>query len=456
MQRALHEFVAAARRAGIVVSTADALAALRAASALGPARPDDLRAALGTTLAKSPRDREKVHALFARFFSASGATHPDLFARLAAQGFSPSELESLRAVLEAGTRTSPARDVLSALVQGELAVDHLLDRAERALGAPESSERAQVGFWTMRLLDAARVPRAETDLAGLRVALRGALGERGDALTDVLTDELQLLRRRARARVEARLEAVPTRELSERPFAQLTPGEARAVEDAVRELARRLLGRAAVRARRRARGRLDARRTLRRALRTAGTPLELAFRSRPPRRPKLVLLCDVSESMHASARFMLLFVHAVQRLFADACSFVFVSDVADASFVFKRESAERAIELAYRGAIVSVADNSNYARAFSLLHDEHPAALDRRTTLLVLGDARSNHLDPGLTAFRALVGRVQRVLWFTPEEEGSFAHGDSALPLYAPHVDQVFSVHDLRSLERAARALVRF
>ncbi|MFT3921533.1 MAG: VWA domain-containing protein [Myxococcales bacterium] len=456
MQRALHEFVAAVRRAGGTVSSAEVLDAAQALSLLGLESREDVRDALLCTLGKTESDRARVRASFERYFSASGATHADLFERLSTAGFSASELSSLRVVLEAQAKLSPAGEVLATLVQGEPAIDHLIERAARRVQLGPARDPQRAGFVTMRLLEAARVPRAETDLAGIRGALRGALGARGEALADALAEELRVLKRRARQRVDRAFAGEPLERLEERPFGELTPTEVAAVQQAVRELAQRLLGRAAVRARHLRRGRIDARRTLRKALHTAGTPIELAFRRRSPKRPKLVMLCDVSDSMHESARFMLLFVHAVQRLFADARSFVFVSDVADASAVFRAASAERAIELAYRGAIVSVADNSHYARAFSQLLDEHPGALDRRTTLLILGDARTNHLDPGLASFRALSTRVQRVLWFTPDEPADYQHGDSALPLYAPEIDQVFSVRDLRGLERAARALVRF
>ena len=317
MQRAIHEFVAAVRRAGVSVSTSEVLDAVRAACVLGPESRSDLRHALVSALAKTAVDRGRVAATFERFFAASGATHGDLFARLSAQGFSDEELASLRAVLEANARSSPAGDLLQGLVRGELALDHLLDRAQRRVVSRPSSDRARTGFLTMRLLDAARVPRAETDLAGIRSALRGALGMRGEAMADLLGEELQLLRRRARARVARQFdEDQPQDPLAERPFAQLSPSEITAVEAAVRTLAQRLLGRTAVRARRRRRGRIDTRGTLRQALRTRGVPMELKFRSKPPRRPRLVMLCDVSDSMHASARFMLLFVHAVQRLFS--------------------------------------------------------------------------------------------------------------------------------------------
>ncbi len=456
MERAILEFVAVVRRVGVHVSPAEAIDAVRAANIVGLARREDLRAALTLTLAKDAQARARVGSAFERFFSAEGSSGPThLYARLGAAGFTQSEIESLRAVLEAKARTSPAAGLLRAITEGDAAVSHLLTVAQRALQLPRQADTTQVGFWTMRLLSAARVPRAETDLEGIRSALRGGLGARGEALADALSQALSEVSLLARAQVSQTAVALGSQLLDERPFATLTPHEALQMEQAVRDLAMRLLGRAAVRARRDKRGRLDARRTQRSALRTGGIPLRLHFRKRSRQRPTLVMLCDVSDSMLASARFMLQFVHAVQSFFREARSFVFVSDVAEATQIFRTETAPRAIELAYRGGIVSVAANSHYARAFSLLHERHADALGPHTTLLVLGDGRSNHLSAGEGALAQLAGRVKRVLWFTPELASRWADGDSALPLYAKHVDQMFSVHDLRSLRQAARALVR-
>jgi uncharacterized protein with von Willebrand factor type A (vWA) domain len=456
MQRALLEFVAVVRRSGVRVSTAEALDAARALSCVPLACRADLRLALASTLAKTAGDRQRVLDCFDRFFLASGSTQLDLYARLRAQGFSEDELESLRGLLEASARQSPAGPVLRALTQGAPAFDQLLELSARALFARTAPDLAQLSFLSMRLLERARVPRAATDLGVLRTALRGALGSRGESMADALAEELRAFEQRAREHVKQRVHAPPDLPLEQRPFESLLPGERAQVEAAVRELAQRLLGRAAVRARHQRRGRIDVRRTMRLALATRGTPIRLRFRKHTPRRPRLVMLCDVSDSMHASARFMLLFVHAAQRLFRDARSFVFVSDVADASELFRRQSAERAIELAYRGAIVSVADNSHYARAFEQMLTQHASVLDRQSTLLILGDARSNHFSPGLPALRELTSRVHRTLWFTPEPESAWALSDSALPQYAPELDQVFSVNDLTGLRRAARALVRF
>ncbi|MGH2996896.1 MAG: VWA domain-containing protein, partial [Gaiellaceae bacterium] len=60
-------------------------------------------------------------------------------------------------------------------------------------------------------------------------------------------------------------------------------------------------------------GRPDLRRTLRRSFRTGGEPLERAWRSRRRRPRRLVLLLDVSGSMDAYSRALVLFAHAALR-----------------------------------------------------------------------------------------------------------------------------------------------
>jgi uncharacterized protein with von Willebrand factor type A (vWA) domain len=456
VERTLGELVGTVRRAGVRVSTAEAIDVARAVEAVGLHDRHDLARALRSVLAKEPRDRARVDRAVAAFFAARGETHADLYERLAARGFSPDEVRFLRDTLAATARSDAAPGVFGALVQGPLAIDRLIELAGERVALRGTRDPARTGFLTMRLLDAARVPRAETELGALTSRLRDALGERGTALGEVLADELAALRGRARSYVAGQLTSErPSEGLAHVPFVTLEPGEVAAVERAVRELAQRLIGRALVRSRHARRGSLDVRATLRRALTTGGVPFEVEYRGKRPRKARLVLLCDVSDSVRASARFMLLFVHAVQRIFADARSFVFVSELADASAVFKREPAQRAVELAYGGSLVRVSDNSHYGRVWRRMRERHADALDARTTLVVLGDGRTNHFDPGEQAFAELAARVERVLWLSPEPESTWRSGDSALPLYRPHCDQVLPVYDLSSLKVAARALAR-
>ncbi len=455
MERALSELLATARRAGLRISPAEAVDSVRAMLVLGVSERDGLKRTLSTVLAKSRADRAHFSAIFDAYFDAAGEAHADLYARLSALGFAGPELAVLREVLEATARESGTAEVWGAVAAGDPAIDRLLELARARLGVGHGAVPERAGFLAMRLLDAAQVPRAEGSLALLRSRLRDALGARGDVLSDALRDSLQGLHARARERVLRPLRAPDVeRSRDHVPFVQLDPDEARAMEREVQRLGERLVGRALVRTRRARRGRLDVRRTLRASLRTGGVPVRPVQRGRRPRPARLVVLCDVSDSVRPSARFTLLFVHAVQRVFQDCRSFVFVSEVGEATEIFRRERPGRAMELACNGSVVNVADNSHYSRALSSFSERFSDALDARTTLLIIGDARTHHNAAGERTLARLSERVSRVLWFHPEPEAAWSSLDCAMWRYRPFLDLALPVYDLETLRAAARRIV--
>ncbi|MYR90266.1 VWA domain-containing protein, partial [Streptomyces sp. SID685] len=64
-----------------------------------------------------------------------------------------------------------------------------------------------------------------------------------------------------------------------------------------------------------------------------------------------------------------------------------------------------------------------------------------RTTVFVLGDARTNQSDPNLPAVREIARRARRVYWLNPEPTGQWGTGDSAAPAYADLVE----MHECRT-----------
>lgn len=453
MERVLSELLATARRAGLTISTAEAIDALGAVIAAGVSERSDLKRALSTVWAKDAVVQQRFARVFDAFFDASHENPGDLQARLLARGFTEGEVADLQRMLEATARATGTDGVWRAVMAGPSALDRLLDAARVRLDLKHAGDPARTGFLSMRLLDAAGVPRADTSLALLRSHLRDAYGRRGEDLADALTDELASLRGRARDHIQ-RGRALSTDGGRDRmPFVQLDPDEVRRVEREVQRLAERLVGRAMVRHRHARKGRLDVRKTLRASLATGGIPIRPVHTGRTPRREKLVVFCDVSDSVRHSARFTLLFVHAVQRVFQDCRSFVFVSDVGEATELFRREKAPRAIELASNGAIVNVADNSHYAHAFAELYARHESAFDARTTLLVIGDARTHHFEAGERVLQRISERVGKLLWFHPEPEAAWSSPDCAMARYLPFIDQALPVYDLASLRIAARRI---
>jgi uncharacterized protein with von Willebrand factor type A (vWA) domain len=79
--------------------------------------------------------------------------------------------------------------------------------------------------------------------------------------------------------------------------------------------------------------------------------------------------------------------------------------------------------------------------------------VDRRTTVIVLGDGRNNHNDPNLRDFETIKRRARRVVWFNPESPRLWGTGDSDMPQYVPLCDTVHQVSNLRQLVDAVDSL---
>ena len=165
------------------------------------------------------------------------------------------------------------------------------------------------------------------------------------------------------------------------------------------------------------------------------------------------MLCDVSDSVRNTACFFLEFVHAAQELFARARSFVFVSELGETTQLFQREPVSAAIARAWVGGVVASGDNSNYGRVLHTFAARHSKDIDRRTTVVVLGDGRTNYLDPGAEVLDGIRERAKALLWLCPEPQGQWGEGDSAMNRYAPKCTAVYEVRCAADLERAARAM---
>ena len=182
--------------------------------------------------------------------------------------------------------------------------------------------------------------------------------------------------------------------------------------------------------------------------------MRLFRRDKTHDKPRIVMLCDVSDSVRATSSFMLELVYAAHDLFERTRSFVFVSDIAETTQLFERLPAAAALAEAYASA-VNVTSNSNYGRALRAFENREGARLDHRTTLVILGDGRTNFQDDGAESVKRLRSKVKALYWLCPEPSSGWGIGDSAMIRYAPHCSRVLEVRTARDLEDAARLLVR-
>jgi uncharacterized protein with von Willebrand factor type A (vWA) domain len=196
-------------------------------------------------------------------------------------------------------------------------------------------------------------------------------------------------------------------------------------------------------------GRLDARRTMRSSMSTGGVPVRPVFHPRPPPKPELVVLADISGSVASFARFTLSLAHGLQSRFHSVRSFVFIDGVDEVTDLVRGSTDVRATaeQIDAQQLGVHLDGHSDYGRTFQQFWQSFGHQLSPRTIVLVLGDGRSNYRDPQDDALKAIGQRAGRLFWLSPERSATWHDGDCLMDTYRPHCSGVFEVRTVRQLE---------
>jgi uncharacterized protein with von Willebrand factor type A (vWA) domain len=444
MDERILEFIGDLRRAELRVSPSEAMDALAASAAIGLEDRDTFKTALAATLVKEARDRATFDRIFDLYFLDLEALGQDIKKAL-------------------GPRDPRVQDLLDRLIADEgLELDELtelllrgegaeMEMAIRSGGQQAGLERLmyflQVGYFSRRISDNLDLSAIERDIEQLLQLLEAKGLDPGQLarIRNYLELRLEAFRRMIRQHVERELERRAwkqgerlTREvLADKPLFALTPDEVAQMKTVVARLARKIKDALALRQREQQRGRLDIRRTIRKSLQYDGIPMEVFLRRRHREKPKLITICDVSDSVRNASRFMLQLVWSLQECFSRVRSFVFVSEIAEVTQAFNTYAVERAIEWALKGAAVDYHCRSDFGFAFNQFVRKDLETLDRKTTILMLGDARNNYNDPQAWALRLIRERVKGIIWLNPEGQWGWGVGDSVMPMYAPACDLV-------------------
>ncbi|KUM88129.1 vWA domain-containing protein [Streptomyces pseudovenezuelae] len=436
----LTSLVGALRAHGVRIGTGETVDAAQAVEALGFADRELLREGLAATLLHSTAQRPVFDPVFDLYFP-RGVGGPDT---------GPPDRDDLRERL-AGALAANDESLLARLAAE--AVDGF-----GGYGNSPSSD----GWSSYQTLDRLR---PQTLLARVRDDVRGRQGMSG--FTDrLLEDEIRrrieafraLVATEARRRVAerrdrdriARRAVAPTTDRVDFLFA----GKDRLAElrRTVQPLARKLATRLAARRRRAARGSIDLRRTLRGSLSTGGVPMKPVLRRRRPARPELVLLCDVSGSVSGFSDFTMLLVQALHDQFSKVRVFAFVNRIDEVTRLLRHGAADAeglSARIRAEATLTGWHGSSDYGVALGEFASLYGDALSPRTTVFVLGDARTNMSDPNLPAVREITERARRVYWLNPEARAQWGTGDSAAYEYAESVE----MHECRNV-RQLSALV--
>lgn len=459
MRENLHRFFRAARGAGVHVSPAESIDAMRAVANVGFADRALLKDALLLTLAKSREEKQSLADCFDLFFD-----HPELEKSppnapddspeeqdKAANDNSPSESSG-------GGEQSPGEGApeLGALAQMLMSQDRnaiAAAIAQAANGAQLSDIRyfTQRGLFSTRMLDLMGMQRLRDDLDALTASnpgdaerLAAAMEGLRDAVREAVAQALMLYGREESENLRNDI-------LRNAPMARLDPRQVKEMQTLIRMIARRLREKYSKPRKRQRRGHLDVRRTLRRNAAWGGVPFLTTWKRRHRDKPRIVALCDVSGSVAKVSDFFLLLIHSLHEVVSDVRSFAFSGHLVEVSDILEAKSPEEAM-----AEIMSKAGfgSSDYGRSLADFEKGWLNIITPKTTVIVLGDARTNNLDPRADILRRIGERSKRLVWLNPEGRMAWGWGDSEMPRYTPFCSIVRQCTNARQLERAVSDIV--
>jgi uncharacterized protein with von Willebrand factor type A (vWA) domain len=440
MQHGLEDFLRALRAHEIAISPAEAIDAHRAAAQVGFADRALLRDALCVTLAKTAPEVGRFEACFDLFFSRSGRGQTDTGGPEGA-GDPSAEAFDLEASLETGDAAA-----LSAAMEASAA----------RVGASDIRLGSQRNLLTRRLLDDMGLRAIDARIAVGRAAEDATAGARAERLAErraELFDEAgAFVARQARLFAGESGRRMREQILGRQRLTAVEPEDVAAMSALVRRMAGRLATKYARTQRRAQKGRLDLRRTLRRGLAHGGIPFEIMWKSRKLEKPKITVLCDVSRSVASAAQFLLLLLHSLNEVVESLDAYAFSDHAVCVNDLLNDESVDDATALILDRVGFRSTD---YGRALADLMAMGGARLDRRTTLIILGDGRANHAEPRLDLMRAMSQRTRAVIWLNPEPATYWGQGDSKMDAYARFCAVAKTCNCLDDLERVIADVLR-
>lgn len=450
--RHIVDFGRALREHGLVAGPSELIDAAAAAEALGFEDRERLRAGMAAALLRRSGERRVFDEVFDIYFP-----------RAMGAGESLAAAPELTTVEERREHAAALRDQLAqALAAGDQdALQRLAEQSLVDLGRLPN-EASAGAFSAAQALDTL-APQGS-----LAAALQAGTGTDGPLFTAAFRrDELrarigqfraavetEARRRNSQVRGRERVSRYAVRASSDRAlFILAGPAELAELRSTIGPLARKLATRVAAKRRRQTRGAIDLRSTLRRSMATGGIPMRPAYRHRPPHKPDLVVLADFSSSVAGFSRFTILLMQALQAQFNRVRIVGFVNVCADLTEFFASAPAgtDLIADIRDLSEMTRWHKNSDYGSAFADFVEHHLDLITPRSTVLILGDARSNHTDPRVDALRTIKDRARTVIWLNPEPARSWGSGDSESAVYG----QVVDMHECATIAHLRQVVTR-
>lgn len=498
MDRTLTNFIRALRNSDVRISTAETLDAFAAVELVGYEDRAALKRSLALVLPKTADEKAAFDVCFDRFFAVedvSGQRHEHAFGdddaepeasdagdgeggqggggerepgQAAPASGKKKKTKGPRAEQQAGPAEEEEDLGPGAMAEAESSLGQLLmhdSKVELSVAMAQAGEAVDVrqiqvftqkGLYTRRILEEMGLGDLNREISGLRQSrqvperrLGQELAHRREWLREQVRDYVErqfLLHADATGKRlrEELLRKVKLSNVEQRNF--------RLIQEVVLKMAKKLTALHSRRKKVFKRGQLNVPRTLRHNMAYDGAIFDLHWKSVKVDRPKVFAICDVSGSVAAYARFMLMFLYSLEEVMPKVRSFAFSSDLAEVTELFERNGIEDAIAKTLRDY---AGGSTDYGQAFSdfkrLCLDE----VDNRTTIIILGDARNNYGDPRAEILKEMYDRCKRLIWLNPESRNSWFVGDSEMRRYMAYSHQAEECNSLMHLERIVGNLLR-
>jgi len=444
------KFVSACRASGLRVSTAEILDAVRQFELIDFLDENQFRGTLRANLAKSRREQKHFDELYALFFH-------DMQPAQSVDDLKNTRPRQIQEILDRLNRDME-NDSINRAILDFLAGDPIpyLDRMQQVENQTEYTSKtlkSNLGQLSSRLEVMLRLNKIRNQLLALQeeAGEEASGGQEGvSRLLHRLNLALAMLSQDSRpyndGLKQVKIHNRHYDDLGERPFASLTEKEVNEMRAVINHLVRKMKDIMSRRYAAKNRGSLDVKKTLRHAGRFQGVPMEIKYRNRPLRKTRIVTLCDVSGSVWSAARFMLNMIYSMQDCFTDVKSFAFVCGPTNITDIFENNEPAEAVEKVLTTTEINFGALTDYGEMFAGFCRSSFHLLTQKTTLIILGDGRSNYHNPREQLLADIRAKCRRVIWLNPEPEQFWGSGDSEMNTYRAYCHEVRPCRNLNQL----------
>tara|TARA_B100000929_G_scaffold86804_1_gene67861 strand:- start:6 stop:1370 length:1365 start_codon:yes stop_codon:yes gene_type:complete len=447
----LRDFIKVLRASDVRISTSETIDAMNVASVVGLEDKILLKESLSQSLAKSLREKEIFEECYENFFKESymnfsspddkkddkfNDANKDIDSELDQDIFSGEE--DLESMYNDSDRTA---------LMSSMAL------ASREVGLSQIRLFTQTGMFTRKIFEFMGLEKLNNDIFQAsreeNLERENDLKELRERIRLEIRDyvEQQVKLRTSQSGRQLREEA-----LSQVRLSQVDRSDLAIMINIVRKMAKRLVSLHSRRKKKANRGQLDVRSTLRANQEYDGLLFETVWKKTKVNRPKVITLCDVSGSVANVARFFLMFLYSLSEVLPHIRTFAFSNKAGEVTDLFETKDIEEASAetlLLYGGG------STDYGQALIDLEGFIETDIDKKTTLIILGDARSNFGDPRTDILKSLQEKSKRVIFLNPEPKGLWGTGDSEMKRFLPYCGKARYCSSLKDLERVVDDLLR-